>query len=109
MNKAEPCVPVSYTHLDVYKRQEFHDTLEQELTGLSLRLDAATTRPLEDKARTLIETSRSLVSRIQSEARNLVADLRDTAQLHDLFSALREIQTRMPPDAPVLELSLIHI
>ena len=86
--------------------REFHDTLEQELTGLSLRLDAATTRPLEDKARTLIETSRSLVSRIQSEARNLVADLRDTAQLHDLFSALREIQTRMPPNAPALKLDL---
>ena len=86
--------------------REFHDTLEQELTGLSLRLDAATTRPLEDKARNLIETSRSLVSRIQSEARNLVADLRDTAQLHDLFIALREILTRMPPNAPALILDL---
>ena len=89
--------------------REFHDTLEQELTGLSLRLDAATTRPLEDKARTLIETSRSLVSRIQSEARNLVADLRDTAQLHDLLSALREIQAHMPPNAPVLKLDLHSI
>ncbi len=86
--------------------REFHDTLEQELTGLSLRLDAATTRPLEDKARTLIETSRSLVSRIQSEARNLVADLRDTEQLHDLLSSLREIQARMPPNAPALHLDL---
>ncbi|WP_395748214.1 sensor histidine kinase [Prosthecobacter sp.] len=86
--------------------REFHDTLEQELTGLSLRLDAATTRPLEDKARSLVETSRSLVSRIQSEARNLVADLRDTAQLHDLPSALREIQNRMPPDGPALKLDL---
>ncbi len=86
--------------------REFHDTLEQELTGLSLRLDAATTRPLEDKARTLIETSRSLVSRIQSEARNLVADLRDTAQLHDLPGALRELQSRMPTDVPTLTLDL---
>ncbi|MBB5031998.1 sensor histidine kinase [Prosthecobacter vanneervenii] len=86
--------------------REFHDTLEQELAGLSLRLDAATTRPLEDKARTLIETSRSLVSRIQSEARNLVADLRDTEQLHDLPAALREIQNRMPPNAPALQLDL---
>ncbi|OYW75930.1 MAG: hypothetical protein B7Z37_11050 [Verrucomicrobia bacterium 12-59-8] len=86
--------------------REFHDTLEQELTGLSLRLDAATTRPLEDKARTLIETSRSLVSRIQSEARNLVADLRDTEQPPELISALREILTRMPPNAPALKLDL---
>jgi signal transduction histidine kinase len=86
--------------------REFHDTLEQELTGLSLRLDAATTRPLEDKARTLIETSRSLVSRIQSEARNLVADLRDTEQPPELASALRDLQARMPPDAPTLTLDL---
>jgi len=86
--------------------REFHDTLEQELTGLSLRLDAATTRPLEDKARTLIETSRSLVSRIQSEARNLVADLRDSGQPPELTSALREIQLRMPANAPALTLDI---
>lgn len=86
--------------------REFHDTLEQELTGLSLRLDAATTRPLEDKARTLIETSRSLVSRIQTEARNLVADLRDTEQPPELASALQDMQSRLPPDAPALTLDL---
>ena len=77
--------------------REFHDTLEQELAGLSLRLDAATTRPLEDKARSLLDASRHLVSRIQSEARNLVADLRtnpdDSA---DLSAALRELAARSP-------------
>ncbi|WP_294219709.1 histidine kinase, partial [Prosthecobacter sp.] len=77
--------------------REFHDTLEQELTGLSLRLDAASTRPLEEKARTLLETSRSLVSRIQSEARNLVSDLRDdTAHATTLPEALHLLATRAP-------------
>ncbi|MDZ4404709.1 sensor histidine kinase [Prosthecobacter sp.] len=76
--------------------REFHDTLEQELTGLSLRLDAATTRPLEDKARTLLETSRSLVSRIQSEARNLVSDLRDTEHATTLAEALQLLADRAP-------------
>lgn len=77
--------------------REFHDTLEQELTGLSLRLDAASTRPLEEKARTLLETSRSLVSRIQSEARNLVSDLRDdTAHAASLPEALQLLATRSP-------------
>lgn len=72
--------------------REFHDTLEQELAGLSLRLDAATTRPLEDKAKTLLQTSRHLVSRIQSEARNLVADLRaDPDAATDLNAALHEL------------------
>ncbi len=75
--------------------REFHDTLEQELAGLSLRLDAATTRPLEDKARSLLDTSRHLVSRIQTEARNLVSDLRaDPEAALDLSAALREIADR---------------
>jgi signal transduction histidine kinase len=76
--------------------REFHDTLEQELTGLSLRLDAATTRPLEEKARTLLETSRSLVSRIQSEARNLVSDLRETGHATTLTEALELLASRAP-------------
>lgn len=76
--------------------REFHDTLEQELTGLSLRLDAATTRPLEEKARTLLETSRSLVSRIQSEARNLVSDLRETGHATSLTEALELLASRAP-------------
>lgn len=75
--------------------REFHDTLEQELAGLSLRLDAATTRPLEDKAKTLLETSRHLVSRIQTEARNLVADLRaEPETATDLPAALQELADR---------------
>lgn len=90
--------------------REFHDTLEQELTGLSLRLDAATTRPLEDKARSLLETSRSLVSRIQSEARNLVADLRDTGHTSTLAEALQFLSARAPEGvAIVLDLQPIPV
>lgn len=82
--------------------REFHDTLEQELAGLSIRLDAATTRPLEDKVRTLLETSRSLVSRIQSEARNLVSDLRDdTAHATTLPEALQLLASRAPENLAI--------
>lgn len=87
--------------------REFHDTLEQELAGLSLRLDAATTRPLEDKARALLETSRSLVSRIQSEARNLVSDLRDeTENPAALPEALQLLADRAPSDLYTITLDL---
>ncbi len=79
--------------------REFHDTLEQELAGLSLRLDAAMTRPLEPKAKGLMETSRHLVSRIQTEARNLVADLRaEPESVTDLSAALRELAERTASD-----------
>ena len=76
--------------------REFHDTLEQELAGLSLRLDAATTRPLEAKARNLLEACLSLVSRIQSEARNLVSDLRDTEHATTLPESLQILASRTP-------------
>jgi signal transduction histidine kinase len=90
--------------------REFHDTLEQELAGLSLRLDAATTRPLEDKARNLLETSRSLVSRIQSEARNIVSDLRDdTEHATTLPEALELLASRAPEGIAItLDLSPIR-
>lgn len=79
--------------------REFHDTLEQELAGLSLRLDAAVTRPLEPKAKQLMDSSRHLVSRIQTEARNLVADLRaDPESVTDLPAALQELAERTLSD-----------
>jgi signal transduction histidine kinase len=56
--------------------REFHDTLEQELVGLALRLDAATTKVAEPKPRELLESARRLVQNIQSEARNLMSNLR---------------------------------
>lgn len=72
--------------------REFHDTLEQELVGLGLRLDAVATRSLDDKGRSLVEASRSLVGRIQSETRNLVADLRNPCSTaFDLASALEDM------------------
>jgi signal transduction histidine kinase len=79
--------------------REFHDTLEQELAGLSLRLDAAVSRPLEEKAKGLLETSRQLVKRVQAEARNLVADLRaDPTVTADLGAAMRELARRVTAD-----------
>jgi signal transduction histidine kinase len=60
--------------------REFHDTLEQELAGLSLRLDAAVPRVSDEKARTLLEQLRHLLLRLQHETRDFVWDLRDESQ-----------------------------
>ncbi len=85
--------------------REFHDTLEQELAGLSLRLDAATSRPLEDKTQRLLETSRHLVTRIQTEARNLLTDLRTDADAPtDLREAILDLIRRQPSNAPQISL-----
>ncbi len=69
--------------------REFHDTLEQELVGLSLRLDAVVPRVEEPKARGLVEATRKLVGRLQVEAREFVWNLRgsevDPALLRQLI------------------------
>lgn len=75
--------------------REFHDTLEQELAGLSLRLDAAAARGSDEKLRGFIEGSRNLVSRIQIETRNLVSDLRqEPGEEADLIGSLGELVNR---------------
>ena len=85
--------------------REFHDTLEQELAGLSIRMDAAASRPLDDKARSLLEASRSLVGRIQAEARNLVADLRDgPSRVEDLHEALLDLAGRQQSPGVIVTL-----
>src|SRR5690606_7461497 len=71
--------------------QEFHDTLEQDLTGLGLRLDAAATRIFDENGRQIMAVSRSLLARIQTETKNIVSNLRDPAPLErDLVTALEE-------------------
>jgi signal transduction histidine kinase len=58
--------------------REVHDTLEQELVGLSLRLEAAAvTVPAEGKLASALDTAKRLVGRIHGEIRGLVHDLRD--------------------------------
>jgi signal transduction histidine kinase len=57
-----------------------------------LRLDAAVAKGGDEKLRGFLEGSRSLVSRIQSETRNLVSDLRqDPGEAADLVGALGEL------------------
>jgi signal transduction histidine kinase len=72
--------------------RDFHDSLQQDLTGLSLRLAAASARMKDAKGSDILNASSGLLSRIQSETRNLVSDLRDTEDVEgDLASALRSI------------------
>lgn len=75
--------------------REFHDTLEQELAGVTLRLDALATRVTDDKGQGLVMASRNLVSRIQTETRDLISDLRDPAETAgDLVAALTALASR---------------
>lgn len=70
--------------------QDFHDTLEQDLTGLGLRLDAAATRAFDDSGRSILAVSRSLLARIQAETKNIVSNLRETNPKRDDFVEILE-------------------
>lgn len=72
--------------------REFHDTLEQELAGLSLRLDAALPRVEDAKAHSLLDQQRRLLGRLQTDTRDFVWDLRDASrQDAPLDAALRSL------------------
>jgi len=101
--------------------REFHDTLEQELAGLSLRLDAAAARATDKKLDGFIQGARSLVTRIQTETRNLVSDLREEpGQTGSIGTALQELAADHPedvkprvrcetgPDLPDLPAHVVH-
>ncbi len=82
--------------------REFHDTLEQELAGVTLRLDALATRISDEKGLGLVAASRNLVSRIQVETRDLISDLRDDAETAgDLAAALAAVAARHSSDGDV--------
>jgi signal transduction histidine kinase len=68
--------------------REFHDSLEQELAALALRLDAAASCTADPEARRLLEQERSLAARLQTETRQFVWDLRDPARAHWTLEAL---------------------
>ncbi len=91
--------------------REFHDTLEQDLAGLSLRLDAATAKSEDSSIRDFIVGSRNLVSRIQQETRNLVSDLRDHGDgERNLNEALAGLHADLPSQVgPELEWDLAEI
>jgi signal transduction histidine kinase len=68
--------------------REFHDSLEQELAALALRLDAAASCAAEPEARRLLDHERALAARLQAETRQFVWDLRDPARAHWSLEAL---------------------
>jgi signal transduction histidine kinase len=57
--------------------REFHDSLEQELVGVSLRLDAATARVSESKLHELLTSTQRLVQQLQAGVRSIVWNLRE--------------------------------
>lgn len=85
--------------------RDFHDTLEQDLTGMSLQLGTAVARGFDERGRGLVDDSRTLLERVQRETRMLISDLRgselQTSGQVDIAGMLQEIaKERMIADGP---------
>jgi signal transduction histidine kinase len=81
-----------------------HDTLEQELAGISLQLDTASAK-LPDApgtARQLLDLARSLLRHSRVEARRSIMDLRASLlEGGDLAAALQEVAARARDGQPI--------
>ena len=66
--------------------REFHDSLEQDLAGLALRIDSAAGCVADPDARQMMERQREILARLQDETRQYVWDLREPARLRGTFA-----------------------
>ena len=74
--------------------REFHDSLEQGLAGMAMRLDAAARRLEPGAARDVVRQHRALVGRLQGETRDFLQDLREPpGSATDLTSGLEAVLT----------------
>jgi signal transduction histidine kinase len=79
--------------------REFHDSLEQDLAGLALRIDSAAGSVADPDARRTMERQREILARLQDETRQYVWDLREPGRLQGsiadratvMFAELRDL------------------
>lgn len=90
--------------------RELHDTLEQELVGINMQLDTASSRldQQPERARQSLDLARAMLRHSQAEAHQSVWNLRAQSLAGgDLADALREmIEPLNSPDGPRIELVL---
>ena len=71
--------------------REFHDSLEQDLAGLALRIDSAAGSIRDSDARSVMERQREILARLQDETRQYVWDLREPARLQGSLADRTEV------------------
>ncbi|MES2692236.1 MAG: sensor histidine kinase [Verrucomicrobiota bacterium] len=80
--------------------QELHDTLDQELTGISLQLNAATSQVHDDAVGQRLDVIQRLLKRSQSEVRRSVWDLRRPAlESGGIAAALEQTSAQLRHDS----------
>jgi signal transduction histidine kinase len=82
--------------------REFHDTLDQGLAALALRIDVAAHGAADDRAREILQQQRQVLSRLQTESRDFLWDLRDPVHAEGSLPDSIQAQLRLlEPLAPL--------
>ncbi len=74
--------------------REFHDTLEQGLAAVSLRLDVAAYTAADERSRHVLQQQRQLLSGLQTETRDFLWDLRDPVHVEGTLEESLALQLR---------------
>jgi len=85
--------------------REFHDTLEQDLAGITLQLDAAADRAADPESKEVFEEQRGQLARVRAETHDFLWDLRDpTRREGPLDAAIRAQVAALQPltDTPLV-------
>lgn len=72
--------------------REFHDTLEQDLAGITLQLDAAADRAADAESREIFEEQRGQLARVRAETHDFLWDLRHPTRQEGPLAAAIEAQ-----------------
>lgn len=72
--------------------REFHDTLEQDLAGITLQLDAAADRTADAESKQVFEEQRGQLARVRAETHDFLWDLRDPTRQEGPLAAAIEAQ-----------------
>jgi signal transduction histidine kinase len=82
--------------------REFHDTLDQGLAALALRMDVTAHGAADERHREILKQQRQVLSRLQTESRDFLWDLRDPVHVEGSLSASIQTQLRLlEPLAPM--------
>ena len=84
--------------------RELHDTLEQELAGISLQMDTANAKlpTAPETARQLLDLASALLQHSRAEARRSIMDLRASLlERGDLAAALQELAVQARKGQPI--------
>lgn len=89
--------------------REFHDTLEQGLAAVSLRLDVAAYTAGDEGSRHVLQQQRRLLSGLQTETRDFLWDLRDPVHVEGTLAESLALQLRNLEELSAIPLELtIH-